>query len=139
AAQNLRNGQVPGVSCSGANRDRTGDLLLAKQALSHLSYGPVGFECREAHDRTSAAASTSGRGRKSLAGLARNAGAPARISRRPPRAFPLIPPPNAAGARRRRGRMAGGRSQARRVRSPCRAPPPPPEGRPGRVARTRAL
>src|ERR1700730_2774199 len=25
---------------SGANRDRTGDLLLAKQALSHLSYGP---------------------------------------------------------------------------------------------------
>jgi hypothetical protein len=25
----------------GANRDRTGDLLLAKQALSHLSYGPV--------------------------------------------------------------------------------------------------
>ena len=24
----------------GANRDRTGDLLLAKQALSHLSYGP---------------------------------------------------------------------------------------------------
>ena|SRR5436190_20022929 len=26
---------------SGANRDRTGDLLLAKQALSHLSYGPV--------------------------------------------------------------------------------------------------
>jgi hypothetical protein len=26
----------------GASRDRTGDLLLAKQALSHLSYGPVG-------------------------------------------------------------------------------------------------
>ena len=25
----------------GANRDRTGDLLLAKQALSQLSYGPV--------------------------------------------------------------------------------------------------
>jgi hypothetical protein len=25
---------------SGANRDRTGDLLLAKQALSQLSYGP---------------------------------------------------------------------------------------------------
>ena len=24
----------------GANRDRTGDLLLAKQALSQLSYGP---------------------------------------------------------------------------------------------------
>ena len=29
---------------SGANRDRTGDLLLAKQALSQLSYGP--FEPR---------------------------------------------------------------------------------------------
>jgi hypothetical protein len=26
---------------SGANRDRTGDLLLAKQALSQLSYGPA--------------------------------------------------------------------------------------------------
>jgi hypothetical protein len=25
---------------NGANRDRTGDLLLAKQALSQLSYGP---------------------------------------------------------------------------------------------------
>jgi hypothetical protein len=31
--------QVPG----GANRDRTGDLLLAKQALSQLSYGPLGL------------------------------------------------------------------------------------------------
>ena len=30
---------------SGANRDRTGDLLLAKQALSQLSYGPAGAEC----------------------------------------------------------------------------------------------
>jgi hypothetical protein len=28
-------------SAGGANRDRTGDLLLAKQALSQLSYGPV--------------------------------------------------------------------------------------------------
>src|SRR3954449_12340900 len=27
----------------GASRDRTGDLLLAKQALSHLSYGPAGL------------------------------------------------------------------------------------------------
>jgi hypothetical protein len=27
---------------SGASRDRTGDLLLAKQALSQLSYGPFG-------------------------------------------------------------------------------------------------
>ena len=31
---------------SGASRDRTGDLLLAKQALSQLSYGPSGSECR---------------------------------------------------------------------------------------------
>ena len=28
---------------SGASRDRTGDLLLAKQALSQLSYGPVAY------------------------------------------------------------------------------------------------
>jgi hypothetical protein len=33
-----------GLSSDGANRDRTGDLLLAKQALSQLSYGP--FEVR---------------------------------------------------------------------------------------------
>ena len=31
---------VAGVA-GGANRDRTGDLLLAKQALSQLSYGPL--------------------------------------------------------------------------------------------------
>ena len=31
---------------SGANRDRTGDLLLAKQMLSQLSYGPVAREYR---------------------------------------------------------------------------------------------
>jgi hypothetical protein len=30
---------------SGASRDRTGDLLLAKQALSQLSYGPERAEC----------------------------------------------------------------------------------------------
>jgi len=29
-----------GRGAGGANRDRTGDLLLAKQALSQLSYGP---------------------------------------------------------------------------------------------------
>src|SRR5574340_670057 len=29
------------TSAGGANRDRTGDLLLAKQALSQLSYGPA--------------------------------------------------------------------------------------------------
>ena len=28
------------VAAGGASRDRTGDLLLAKQALSQLSYGP---------------------------------------------------------------------------------------------------
>ena len=31
----------------GANRDRTGDLLLAKQALSQLSYGPRGLRRRD--------------------------------------------------------------------------------------------
>jgi hypothetical protein len=30
-----------GRSSSGASRVRTGDLLLAKQALSQLSYGPA--------------------------------------------------------------------------------------------------
>ena len=29
-----------GQEAGGASRDRTGDLLLAKQALSQLSYGP---------------------------------------------------------------------------------------------------
>jgi hypothetical protein len=32
------------TSSHGASRDRTGDLLLAKQALSQLSYGPVPSE-----------------------------------------------------------------------------------------------
>jgi hypothetical protein len=31
-----------GPYTDGASRDRTGDLLLAKQALSQLSYGPWG-------------------------------------------------------------------------------------------------
>ena len=39
APENERPG-ISGVCASGASRDRTGDLLLAKQALSHLSYGP---------------------------------------------------------------------------------------------------
>ena len=30
-----------GLEVGGANRDRTDDLLLAKQALSQLSYGPA--------------------------------------------------------------------------------------------------
>jgi hypothetical protein len=30
------------LKTGGANRDRTDDLLLAKQALSQLSYGPRG-------------------------------------------------------------------------------------------------
>ena len=34
----------------GARRDRTDDLLLAKQALSQLSYGPVGREARSMPD-----------------------------------------------------------------------------------------
>ena len=32
---------APLAAGGGANRDRTGDLLLAKQALSQLSYGPA--------------------------------------------------------------------------------------------------
>jgi len=30
-----------GITAGGARRDRTDDLLLAKQALSQLSYGPA--------------------------------------------------------------------------------------------------
>ena len=40
-----RPGLFAGQTRSGANRDRTGDLLLAKQALSQLSYGPAATEC----------------------------------------------------------------------------------------------
>ena len=32
--------RVDGIAAGGARRDRTDDLLLAKQALSQLSYGP---------------------------------------------------------------------------------------------------
>src|SRR5210317_1782282 len=39
---NKRYAVVVGVArCGGARRDRTADLLLAKQALSQLSYGPL--------------------------------------------------------------------------------------------------
>jgi hypothetical protein len=37
---------VCGTNQYGANRDRTGDLLLAKQALSQLSYGPATHQFR---------------------------------------------------------------------------------------------
>ena len=30
------------AACGGARRDRTDDLMLAKHALSQLSYGPLG-------------------------------------------------------------------------------------------------
>src|SRR5512146_428993 len=32
--------ETDGITAGGARRDRTDDLLLAKQALSQLSYGP---------------------------------------------------------------------------------------------------
>jgi hypothetical protein len=35
-----RNGEIRSHASGGARRDRTDDLLLAKQALSQLSYGP---------------------------------------------------------------------------------------------------
>ena len=41
---------------SGASRNRTGDLLLAKQALSQLSYGPVGPYKRFSSTRLAASA-----------------------------------------------------------------------------------
>ena len=39
-------------SVGGANRDRTGDLLLAKQALSQLSYSPVRDQESELRDQS---------------------------------------------------------------------------------------
>jgi hypothetical protein len=52
----------------GARRDRTDDLLLAKQALSQLSYGPSGIQshqtvARSAHDRRRLACKTGGPGK----------------------------------------------------------------------------
>jgi hypothetical protein len=40
-AQKTLDCRLSGARSGGANRDRTDDLLLAKQALSQLSYGPV--------------------------------------------------------------------------------------------------
>ena len=58
---------------SGANRDRTGDILLAKQALSQLSYGPGAPECtREASGRRMPVSKS-----KPAAGAARATAAPA--------------------------------------------------------------
>ena len=39
-AHRVRTKRQVAFQVGGANRDRTGDLLLAKQALSQLSYGP---------------------------------------------------------------------------------------------------
>ena len=36
-----RTSSAIGITAGGARRDRTDDLLLAKQALSQLSYGPA--------------------------------------------------------------------------------------------------
>src|SRR5213082_4137014 len=41
--RSLRTSQIP---AGGARRDRTDDLLLAKQALSQLSYGPALWSSR---------------------------------------------------------------------------------------------
>ncbi len=38
----VQNPWISRKTSDGASRDRTGDLLLAKQALSQLSYGPAG-------------------------------------------------------------------------------------------------
>jgi hypothetical protein len=37
---------VVSPSVGGARRDRTDDILLAKQALSQLSYGPITETCQ---------------------------------------------------------------------------------------------
>src|SRR4051794_41822817 len=65
----------------GASRDRTGDLLLAKQALSQLSYGPV--------DGPSVAAGAARAARKRGGGPPPPGGAP------PPAPGPPPPPHHA--------------------------------------------
>ena len=45
-------GQLPGSLSGGARRDRTDDLMLAKHALSQLSYGPF-VVCGPSGPRTS--------------------------------------------------------------------------------------
>src|ERR1700676_2447688 len=50
------------IGSGGADRDRTGDLLLAKQALSQLSYGPKA-SCPQEHKGQS---SVVGQGRLEL-------------------------------------------------------------------------
>ena len=40
-AQKTLDCRLLGLKDGGANRDRTGDLLVANQTLSQLSYGPV--------------------------------------------------------------------------------------------------
>jgi hypothetical protein len=68
---------VPGPVKDGASRDRTGDLLLAKQALSQLSYGPAAAETTRWHP----SAAPEGRGARRRIG---------RMAPRPRRAVPPV-------------------------------------------------
>ena len=41
--QAVRGGDCEGIRAGGAEGDRTPDLVIANDALSHLSYGPVQY------------------------------------------------------------------------------------------------
>ena len=64
---------VDGIAAGGARRDRTDDLLLAKQALSQLSYGPAPVDTRLRHSasktRADALSASAGNLRGSKVGL----------------------------------------------------------------------
>src|SRR4051794_37323678 len=65
----------PSAARDGASRDRTGDLVLAKHALSQLSYGPVGGSSLPArssgNDRVQAACAPRGSALREYDELAR--------------------------------------------------------------------
>ena len=65
-------GRFPVPDSGGARRDRTDDLMLAKHALSQLSYGPF-VVCAPSGARTLASARRRLRGWQSLAALHANA------------------------------------------------------------------
>ena len=69
--------QADRITAGGARRDRTDDLLLAKQALSQLSYGPSQVTARLRYRYGAAAFAKKGLPSRSPAGA--KAGGPGKI------------------------------------------------------------
>ncbi len=87
-----QNPSICRIFCDGANRDRTGDLLLAKQALSQLSYGPKAPILGQDNVGGETAIC---RSRSPVAGAARTRAAPARECRAGSRESPPARPQRA--------------------------------------------